>query len=95
MYIANLDLLKHTQLCYLLILTASKLKVFGNDALRKATARCKLATATVNSIIEKNHIFFLVSCGCYCIHGCICLINEDIFKSSVMDVIKCIADRNL
>ena len=49
----------------------------------------------VNYIMGKYHIFFLMSSGFQHIPDHVCLINEKIFKYSVMDVVKCIADTNL
>jgi hypothetical protein len=54
----NMDLLKPICLCHLLLFTASKLKVFGDDAFRKVTSRCKVAAEVVNYLMEVNRVFF-------------------------------------
>jgi hypothetical protein len=75
--------------------TASKLKVFGDDAFGKVTSRCKVAAAVVNYLMEKNRVFFAVASGRQRIPGCVRLINEETFKSAVVDIVKCVADANL
>jgi hypothetical protein len=54
----NMDLLKPIHLCHLLLFTASKLTVFGDDAFGKVTSRCKVAAAVVNYLVEVNRVFF-------------------------------------
>jgi hypothetical protein len=54
----NMDLLKPICLCHLLLFTASKLKVFGDDAYGKVISRCKVAAAVVNYLMEVNRVFF-------------------------------------
>jgi hypothetical protein len=46
-------------LCYLLIITAYKLKVFGKDAFGKVASRCKAAAAVINYLLEQNRVFTL------------------------------------
>jgi hypothetical protein len=91
----NMDLQKPIRLCHLLILTASKLKVFGDDAFGKVTSRCKVAEAVVNVLLLKNRILFPVAVGRQRLPARVRLINEEIFKSTIVDVVKCIADANL
>jgi hypothetical protein len=50
-------------LCHLSLLTTYKLKVFGEDAYGKMTARCKVASTIINYLLEKNHVFFPVNLG--------------------------------
>ncbi len=91
-----MDLIKPICLLgHLLIFTASKLKEFGDDALRKVTSRCKVAAAVVNYLLEKNHVFFAVASGRQRVPSRVRLINEETFKSAVVDIAKCVADANL
>jgi hypothetical protein len=90
-----MDLQKPIRLCHLLILTASKLKVFGDDAFGKVTSRCKVAAAVVNVLLLKNRILFPVAVGYQRLPARVRLINKEIFKSTIVDVVKCIADANL
>jgi hypothetical protein len=72
------------------------LKEFGDDALRKVTSRCKVAAAVVNYLLEKNHVFFFaVASGRQHVPSRVRLINEETFKSAVVDIAKCVADANL
>jgi len=71
------------------------LKEFGDDALRKVTSRCKVASAVVNYLLEKNHVFFAVASGRQHVPSRVRLINEKTFKSAVVDIAKCVADANL
>jgi hypothetical protein len=41
-------------LCHLLIVTACKLKVFGDDAFGKVSSRCKVGAVVVNHLMEQN-----------------------------------------
>ncbi len=94
LYSINMDLQKPIQLCHLLIFTASKLKVFRDDAFGKVTSRCKVAAAVVNVLLLKNRILFLVTVGRQRLPARVQLINEEIFKSTIVDVVKCVADAN-
>jgi hypothetical protein len=49
----------------------------------------------VNQIMEKNIIFSHLSSGWQHIPDHVCSIDEEIFKSSVVDVVKCIVDTKL
>jgi hypothetical protein len=71
----NMDLLKPIRLCHLLLFTASKLKVFGDDAFGKVTSRCKVAAAVVNYLMEVNRVFFSVTAGRQCFSGRVRQIN--------------------
>jgi hypothetical protein len=51
-------------LCHLLVFTAGKLKVFGEDAYGKVTAQCKVGSQIINHLLEKNHVFLPVTAGC-------------------------------
>ncbi len=46
------------QLCHLLIVTASRLKIFGDDAFGKVASHCKVGASIVNFLMEKNTVFF-------------------------------------
>jgi hypothetical protein len=50
-------------LCHLLMFTAYKLKVFGEDAFGKVASRCKATTVVINYLLEQNHVFYPVSSG--------------------------------
>jgi hypothetical protein len=90
-----MDLLKPIRLCHLLLFTASKLKVFGDDAFGKVTARCKVAAAVVNYLMEVNRVFFPVTAGRHRVPGRVRPINEETFKSAVLDIVKCVGDANI
>jgi hypothetical protein len=91
-----MDLLKLIRLCHLLLFTASKLKVFGDDAFRKVTSRCKVAAAVVNYWMEVNRVFFPVTAGRQRVPGRVRQINEETFKSAVLEeIIKCVGDANI
>jgi hypothetical protein len=45
-----MDLLKPIRLCHLLLFTASKLKVFRDEAFGKVTARCKVVFCVICQI---------------------------------------------
>ena len=49
-----------TRLCHLLMLTACKLKIFGDDAYGKVSTRCKVGAYIVNNLLERNIVFFLL-----------------------------------
>jgi len=51
-------------LCHLLVFTALKLKVFGEDAYGKVTACCKVGSHVITYLLEKNCVFFPVTAGC-------------------------------
>ena len=51
------------RLCHLLVFTAWKLKIFGEDAYGKVTARCKVGSNIINYLLEKNRVFFPVTAG--------------------------------
>jgi hypothetical protein len=91
----NMDLMKPIHLCHLLLCTASKLKVFGDDAFGKVTSRCNVAAAVVNYLMEVNRVFFSVTAGQQRVPGCVRQINAETFKSAVMDIIKCVGDANI
>jgi hypothetical protein len=42
-------------LCHLIIVTANKLKVFGDDAFGKVLSRCKVGASVFNHILENNY----------------------------------------
>ena len=90
-----MDLLKPIRLCHLLIFTACKLKVFGDDAFGKVTSRCKVAASVMNFLLQKNRVFFPVTAGHQRIPARVRLINQETFKAAVVDIVKCIADANL
>jgi hypothetical protein len=58
-------------------------------------SRCKVAAAVVNVLLLKNCILFLVTVGRQRLPACVRLINEENFKSTIVDVVKCVADANL
>jgi hypothetical protein len=49
------------RLCHLLVFRACKLKIFGEDAYGKVTARCKVGSQVINYLLEKNRVFFPVT----------------------------------
>jgi hypothetical protein len=47
-------------LCHLIMVTACKLKVFGDDAFGKVSSRCKVGAGMINHILETNLFFPLL-----------------------------------
>jgi hypothetical protein len=86
---------KPIRLCHLLLYVAYKLKVFGEDAFGKVTARCKTAAAIVNYLLERNRVFFPVGSGRNRIPTRVRAMNEEIFKTTILDFLKCCVDTNL
>ncbi len=91
----NSDPLHPIRLCHLLLLTAYKLKVFGEDAYGKVTSRCKVAATIINYLLEKNRVFFPVNSGRQRVPTRVRLINDETFKSAVVDLVKCSSDTTL
>jgi hypothetical protein len=46
------------RLCHLLIVTACRLKIFGDDAFWKVASHCKVGALIVNFLMEKTQSFF-------------------------------------
>ena len=46
------------RLCHLLIVTACRLMIFGDDAFGKVASRCKVGASIVNFLTERNTVFF-------------------------------------
>jgi hypothetical protein len=82
-------------LCHLIMLAAFKLKIFGDDAFDKVSSRCKVGAAIVNHTLKKNCIFFPAGAvkSQYTVH--VHPLIEEIFKSVVMDLLKCTNDTNV
>jgi hypothetical protein len=48
------------RLCHLLMVVAWKLKIFGDDAFGKVSARCKVGASIINHLMEKKQCFIRV-----------------------------------
>jgi hypothetical protein len=83
------------RLCHLLVFTAWKLKIFGEDAYGKVTACCKVGSNIINYLLEKNRVFFPVTAGRQRVPTRVRSINEETFKSAVVDLVKCCSDTAL
>ena len=78
----------------LLILTTLRLKIFGDDAFGKVSARCKVGLGIINYLLEKNLVFF--PAGAVRAHVPVCLrpLNEETFKAAILELTKCTSDTN-
>jgi hypothetical protein len=83
------------RLCHLLIVTAYKLKVFGDDAFGKVSSRCKIGAAVVNHLMEKNSILFPAGSSRSRAPVRARVLNEETFKATVVDMLRCTNDTNL
>jgi hypothetical protein len=78
-------------LCHLIMVTACKLKVFGDDAFGKVSSRCKVGAGMINHILETNLFFPLLELPGLAYRA----LNEETFKSCVIDMLKVSNDTNL
>ena len=46
------------RLCLLLIISACRLQIFGDDAFGKVASHCKVGASIVNFLTERNTVFF-------------------------------------
>lgn len=83
------------RLCHLLMLLAFRLKIFGDDAFGKVASWCKLGASIVNLLMEKNTVFFPSGSirNRQPVH--VRLLNDETFKSAVVELLKCTNDTNL
>ena len=59
------------RLCHLVMQTAFRLKIFGDDAFGKVSARCKVGAGIVNLLLKKKHCFLPCWC-CKISFTCLC-----------------------
>jgi len=78
-----------------LIVTAYKLKVFGDDAFGKVSSHCKVGAAVVNHLMEKNAILFPAGSSRSRAPVRARVLNEETFKATVVDMLRCTNDTNL
>jgi hypothetical protein len=71
-------------LCHLVMLTAYKLKVFGDDAFGKVSSCCKVGAGVIHHILETNTVFFPVGAIRSDYH--VCPLNEEPFKAAFVDM---------
>jgi hypothetical protein len=83
------------RLCHLLIVTACKLKVFGDDAFGKVSARCKVGAGIMNHLLEQNSVLFPAGSIRSKFPVRARVLNEETFKVSVIDLLRCANDTNL
>jgi hypothetical protein len=83
------------RLCHLLIITAYRLKVFGEDAFGKVASRCKAAASVINYLLEQNRVFYPVTSGRQRIPARLRSLSDETFKSAIFDLVKCVVDTNL
>jgi hypothetical protein len=91
----SLDTTTVIRLCHLLMLTAFKLKVFGEDAFGKVATRCSAAANIINYILEHNRVYFPVTSGHQCVPARVKPISEEVFKSVICDLVKVCSDTAL
>jgi hypothetical protein len=82
-------------LCHLIMVMAYKLKVFGDDAFGKVSSHCKVGATVINRILEDNLIFFPAGAARSRLSVRARALNEETFKSCVVDVLKVSSDTNL
>jgi hypothetical protein len=73
----------HICLCHLLIITAYRLKVFGEDAFGKVASRCKAAAVVINYLLEQNPVFYPVSSGRQRIPTRLQSLSDETFKAAI------------
>jgi len=83
------------QLCHLLMVTAFRLKVFGDDAYGKVSAHCRNGAAIVNLLLQTNMVFFPAGAARFRTPVCVRPLNEETFKAAVVELAKCTSDTNL
>jgi hypothetical protein len=74
---------------------AFKLKIFGDDAFGKVSSRCKVAAKAVNHLLEVNTVFFPAGSIRAKIPLRVHPLNEETFKSAVVDLLKCTNDTSV
>ncbi len=82
-------------LCHLIMVTAYKLKVFGDDAFGKVSSRCKVGAGVINHILESNLVFSPAGAAQSRLSVRAHALNVETFKSCVVDVLKVFNDTNL
>jgi hypothetical protein len=73
-------------LCQLLIVTAHKLKVFGDDAFGKVSSCCKVGAAVLNHFMEQNSVLFPAGSIRSRFPVCAHVLHEETFKATVVDM---------
>jgi hypothetical protein len=82
-------------LCHLLIVTAYKLKVFGDDAFGKVSSHCKVFAAILKHLMEQKSVLFPAGAIRSKFPVCACVLNEETFKATVIDLFRCTNNTNL
>jgi hypothetical protein len=82
------------RLCHLLMQTAFRLKIFGDDAFGKVSARCKVGSGIVNYLLDKNLVFFPAGAVRARVPVCLRPLNEETFKAAIVELTKCTSDTN-
>jgi hypothetical protein len=82
------------RLCHLLIQTAFRLKIFGDDAFGKVSARCKVGSGIVNYLLDKNLVLFPAGAVRARVPVCLRPLNEETFKAAIVELTKCTSDTN-
>jgi hypothetical protein len=83
------------RLCHLLIISACRLKIFGDDAFGKVASRCKVGASIVNFLTERNTVFFPSGNVRNRLPIRVHPLNDETYKSAVVDLLKCVNDTNL
>ena len=83
------------RLCHAVMHTAFKLKIFGDDALGKVSTRCKVGASVINNLLEKNTVFFPSGSVRARLPFRARPLNEETFKSVVVELLKCSNDTNV
>lgn len=84
-----------TGLCHLLMHAAFKLQIFGDDAHRKLSTRCKVAANVVSNLLERNTVFLSDGSVKTRLPSYVCPKNQETFKSAVVELLICTNDTNV
>jgi hypothetical protein len=82
------------RLCHVMIVTACKLKVFGDDAFGKVSSRYKVGAAILNHLLEQNSVLFPAGSIRSKFPVCARVLNKETFKATVIDLFWCTNDTN-
>lgn len=83
------------RLAHLVVVVAWKVKVFGEDAYGKVSSRCKLGAGVVNELLVRNCVFFPMGSGKNRTPVRVHQLNDETFKTNVLDLLKFISDTNI
>jgi hypothetical protein len=83
------------RLCRLLMLTAFKLKIFGDDAYGKVSTQCKVGANKANNLLERNRVFFPAGSTRARLPLRLRPLNEETIKAAIVELLRCTSNTNL